>query len=63
MPIFNPITPSILSSGSYIFFNEDSKELLQDAYGIENIKEGYYMDGVISRKKQMLPPLIELIER
>ena len=53
----------IIKNGSYIYFNEDSKELLQDAYGIENIKEGYYMDGVISRKKQMLPPLIELIER
>lgn len=53
----------IIKNGSYIYFNEGSKELLQDAYGIDDIEEGYYMDGVISRKKQMLPPLIEVLER
>ena len=53
----------VIKNGSYIFYNESSKNLLQDAYGIENLEEGTYIDGVVSRKKQMLPPLIELIER
>jgi len=53
----------IINNGSYLFYNEKSKELLQDAYGIENITQGTYMDGVVSRKKQMLPPLLELEER
>ena len=53
----------IIKNGSYIYFNEESKNLLQEAYGIDDLNQGYYLDGVVSRKKQMLPPLIEVIER
>ena len=53
----------VIKNGSYIYYNTDSKKLLSDAYGIDDLKEGYYIDGVVSRKKQMLPPLIEIIER
>jgi len=53
----------IINNGSYLYYNEGSKVLLQDAYGIENIEQGIYMDGMVSRKKQMLPPLLELDER
>ena len=53
----------IINSGSYMFFNESSKELLSEAYGIDDLKQGVYMDGIVSRKKQMLPPLLEFEER
>ena len=53
----------ILKNGSYVFYNEASRDLLEEAYGIENIEQGMYMDGVVSRKKQMLPPLLEQDER
>ncbi|HAB67115.1 MAG TPA: inorganic diphosphatase [Firmicutes bacterium] len=49
----------IIKNGSYILYNDDAKELLEEAYGIENIEQGTYFDGVVSRKKQMLPPLLE----
>lgn len=49
----------IIKNGSYLFFNEEAKEIVEDAYGIEDIKQGFYLDGVVSRKKQMLPPLLE----
>lgn len=49
----------IIKNGSYLFFNEEAKEIVEDAYGIEDIKQGVYLDGVVSRKKQMLPPLLE----
>lgn len=49
----------IIKNGSYILFNEDAKELLEEAYGIENIEQGTYFDGMVSRKKQMLPPLLD----
>ena len=53
----------ILKNGSYVFYNEASRDLLEEAYGIENIEQGMYMDGIVSRKKQMLPPLLEQDER
>lgn len=49
----------IIKNGSYLFFNEEAKEIVEDSYGIEDIKQGVYLDGVVSRKKQMLPPLLE----
>ena len=53
----------VIKNGSYLFFNEGSKDLLEEAYGIDDIKQGVYLDGIVSRKKQMLPPLLELDER
>ncbi|MBQ4030531.1 MAG: putative manganese-dependent inorganic diphosphatase [Bacilli bacterium] len=53
----------IINNGSYLYYNEDSKDLLKEAYGLDEIEQGVYMDGVVSRKKQMLPPLLELDER
>lgn len=53
----------IIRNGSYIFFNDSAKTMLEDAYGVENLKQGTYLDGFVSRKKQMLPPLIEVYDR
>lgn len=48
-----------IKNGSYLFFNDQSLHLISDAYGI-NAYQGIYMDGFVSRKKQMLPPLLEI---
>lgn len=53
----------IIKNGSYLFFNDNSEEILEEAYGIEHASQGVYLDGMVSRKKQMLPPLLELEER
>ena len=53
----------VIRNGSYLFYNEKSKDLLEDAYGIDELYQGLYFDGVVSRKKQMLPPLLENEDR
>lgn len=53
----------IIKNGSYLFFNDNSEEILEEAYGVSHASQGIYLDGVVSRKKQMLPPLLELEER
>ncbi len=53
----------IIKNGSYLFFNKDSEEIIEDAYGIEHAGQGIYLDGIVSRKKQMLPPLLDAGER
>lgn len=53
----------IIKNGSYLFFNEKSAEILDDAYGLTDIKQGVYLEGFVSRKKQMLPPILEIVER
>ena len=49
----------IIKNGSYLFYNESSKEIIEEAYGIKEAYQGIYLDGVVSRKKQMLPPLLD----
>ena len=53
----------ILTNGSYIIYNEVSKSILENSFNIENLKQGYYIDGFISRKKQIIPCIIEEIEK
>ena len=52
-----------MKNGSYILFNDKAKHILEDSFNIENLTQGYYLDGVVSRKKQILPPIIEVLER
>ena len=52
----------IMKNGSYLFYSEGSKNLIENAYGFEP-EQGMFMDGVVSRKKQMLPPLLDVEER
>ena len=53
----------VIKNGSYLFFNDNSEEILEEAYGIEHANQGVYLDGMVSRKKQMLPPLLEIQDR
>ena len=52
----------IINEGSYIYFNEKSKEILESAYDVEGLTQGYYLPGVISRKKQIIPNILKVLE-
>ena len=53
----------VIKNGSYILYNENSKDIVSACYKVSDIEEGKYLDGVVSRKKQMLPMLLEYLER
>ena len=53
----------IMKNGSYILFNTSSKNILEDSFGIDNLTEGMYLDNIVSRKKQIIPAIIEMLER
>ena len=52
----------ILKNGSYILFNEEAKEIFGGSFGIENIEEGYFFDGLVSRKKQIVPKVMNYMD-
>lgn len=60
--IFVLAITDILKNGSYIFYNDDSKEILDEAFNI-NIYEGFFIEKCLSRKKQIIPPIISVIKR
>ena len=53
----------IIKNGSYVFYNDNAKELVKEAYNLESIEQGTYLDNVVSRKKQMVPNLMDILER
>lgn len=53
----------ILEKNSYLLFNDGAKEYLNDAYELSDIKEGEKLMGVISRKKQMVPLIMGVLEK
>ena len=60
--IFVVSITDIIKNGSYIFYDDDSKVLISDAFNID-IYEGYFLDKCLSRKKQIIPPIVNVIKK
>ncbi len=52
----------ILKEGSYIYYNEESEEILKRAFDIEKLEQGYFIPSIVSRKKQIIPSIVEVYE-
>ena len=52
----------ILKNGSYIFFNEKSCDIISNSFGVDNIKEGHFFEGLVSRKKQIVPKIMNYMD-
>ncbi len=50
----------IFKNGSYILFNESAKTILMDAFK-NNLTQGDFLENVMSRKKQVLPEVIRIL--
>ncbi len=53
----------IIENGSYVLYSDRAKDVLERAFMIEDIEQGHYFKEVVSRKKQIIPYLLEAIER
>ena len=53
----------IIQNGSYMFYNDSASDILDNCFGIEQIYQGYYLDGCVSRKKQIIPNIMNVLEK
>lgn len=53
----------IINNGSYILFNDNSKKIMEDSFNVENIQQFHYLKDCVSRKKQIVPPIMKTIEK
>lgn len=60
--VFAFFITDILKNGSYIYYNQNAQEIISNAFDIENIEQGYYLDGCVSRKKQVIPKIMKALE-
>lgn len=51
----------VIENGSYIFFNASAKDILSKAFN-KDLEQGSYLDGVVSRKKQVIPVILTALE-
>lgn len=54
---------NVLTKESMIIYNESAKYIIKDAYNLNEVFEGVIVSGVISRKKQMVPNIMSVLER
>ena len=51
----------IIKKGSFIIYCEASKKRLEDALEVDNLEQGAFMEGVLSRKQQIIPKIMRII--
>ena len=49
----------VINSNTYLLYNEKAKDLFETVFNIKSIYQGYELKGVVSRKKQIIPLLMD----
>ena len=52
----------IINNGSYIIFNEKGREIISLSFEKENIKQGQFIRKCVSRKKHVVPLIMDVLE-
>ena len=52
----------IMKNGSYIYYNSKAEEIFKDAFYLDKIEQGQYLDNIISRKKQIIPNVMRVMD-
>lgn len=52
----------VLKDGSYILFDEESTKIVGQAFDKDDIYEGDFLPKYLSRKKQLVPPIMNLFK-
>ena len=53
----------IITNDSYIIYNEKAYSYLAECFNTTELIEGALLKGVVSRKKQMVPPIMSILEK
>ena len=57
------VITDIINNGSYVIFNSNSKDIVKQAFNLRDGKEFSYIESCVSRKKQMLPNLLNELQK
>ncbi len=51
----------VINKGSYVIYSTDSKNIIKDAFNLDEVYQGIFLDGIVSRKKQVLPAIMNVM--
>ena len=57
--VYFMLTDIMTQSTELLFYGEGSREMAENAFKMEPESDAFYLEGVVSRKKQLIPPLME----
>lgn len=52
----------VIKNGSYIIYSSNGKKYLEECFDIETLEQTRFFDNMVSRKKQLLPPILDTLE-
>ena len=52
----------IIKNGSYVIYNEAAADIIQDSFGLKSIHQCMFLPKIVSRKKQIQPNIISVLE-
>ena len=50
----------IIKNGTYVYYSNEAEPILSKAFNVE-MSEGCYLDGILSRKLQILPAILDVM--
>ena len=53
----------LVTNGSYLFYNENAHDTLDNCFDPKDLEEGIYLKDYVSRKKQIIPRIMQVMER
>lgn len=53
----------IVKNGSYFFYSENSKTVLENSFRLDNIEQGFYVQDCLSRKNQIIPSIMDALDK
>ena len=53
----------VIKNGSYVIYTEKAKDILESGYGVSPFEQMTYIDGLASRKKQVVPVILSELEK
>lgn len=57
------LVTDIINNGSYIYFNEEAENILKNCFDQKDFRQGIYMEDIVSRKKQVIPAIVNYLEK
>ncbi len=52
----------VIKKGSYVLYNDSAAELIKDAFGLKEVREGTFLAKKVSRKKDFLPNILSILD-
>lgn len=61
--IFFMLTDIISESTELLYVGNNAEELIENAFGVSPEEDSFRLEGIISRKKQLIPTLMAIMQQ